>query len=559
MFAGTAKSVSACVLVILFVPCVLQGGIPEHQAQLIREAAPEKPRTPPKKPRRVLIWNTPLINESPHKGYCIPYGTYAMRILGEKTGAFEPVVSDDVRVLLPESIRQFDAIVMNNSDGPWIRPAEDVTGKLDRDSLERLLRKSLLDYVAQGGGIVAYHYAIGGNRHWPEFQELLGAGYWGHPWHEEVGIRLEEPDHPLLAAFQGKDFRLTEEIFQFREPYSRAKLRVLLSLDTAATNMTVEHIYRKDNDFALAWLRSYGLGRVFYCAFGHRTEIYWNPTILSFYLDAIQFAAGDLEAPVEPRPRKLTATLVRQRRLEGKGRADQGIALTPEVYYSANAGSICRFDTGWNLVGEKPIRLDGVNHLGAIDHHDGFIWAGFLNGPENGKYDPEQNRAIVAKIRADDLEVVQTWDLTHEVKWIDPVCFDGTHLWVGDLSDLGIHRYRLVDRQLKRDGILRHPSAMGFSQGIRVRDKYLYSIHTFGSMDGLSEFEIPETLSDEVVWPVRVWSIQETRTHLEGFDFVPGVTDRIWHAQGDQVDEYTLEDARVVVTSATTLPTSRPR
>jgi type 1 glutamine amidotransferase len=112
-----------------------------------------------------------------------------------------------------------------------------------------------------------------------------------------VGVKLDEPNHPLLAAFGGKGFRLSEEIFQFREPYSREKLRVLLSLDTNTTNMTVPWIHRKDNDFALAWVRAYGKGRVFYCAFGHRTEIWWNPTILKFYLDAIQFATGDLEAP----------------------------------------------------------------------------------------------------------------------------------------------------------------------------------------------------------------------------------------------------------------------
>ena len=98
----------------------------------------------------------------------------------------------------------------------------------DLDAVEQLLRKSLLDWVSNGGGIVAYHHAIGGNNNWPEFKELLGMAYWGHPWNEEVGIKLEEPDHPLLAAFGGKDLRLAEEIFQLREPYSREKLRVLL-------------------------------------------------------------------------------------------------------------------------------------------------------------------------------------------------------------------------------------------------------------------------------------------------------------------------------------------
>jgi hypothetical protein len=32
-------------------------------------------------------------------------------------------------------------------------------------------------------------------------------------------------------------------------------------------------------------------------ALGHRTETFWNPTVLRFYLDGIQFAIGDLKAP----------------------------------------------------------------------------------------------------------------------------------------------------------------------------------------------------------------------------------------------------------------------
>jgi type 1 glutamine amidotransferase len=42
---------------------------------------------------------------------------------------------------------------------------------------------------------------------------------------------------------------------------------------------------------------------VFYSSLGHREEIYWNPTILRFYLDGIQFALGDLEADATPSKR----------------------------------------------------------------------------------------------------------------------------------------------------------------------------------------------------------------------------------------------------------------
>jgi type 1 glutamine amidotransferase len=313
-----ATHVNACFSVV-YLPCAVLAAIATvfafapvagaqltpDQARRIDAALPQKARVAPKQPRQVLIWNTPFMEKSPHKGYTIPQSEYALRMLGTKTGAFEPVVSDDVAMYLPENLKRFDAIILNNSDGPWIRPTEKDMDKFEGrgesiDAVEQLLRRSLLDYVANGGGIVAYHYAIGANPKWPEFQELLGAGYWGHPWNEEVGVKLDEPNHPLLAAFGGHDFRIADEIFQYQEPYSREKLRVLLSLDVAKTNMTVPWVYRKDNDFALAWIKSHGQGRVFYSAIGHRTEIWWNPRILSFYLDGIQFATGDLPADTTP-------------------------------------------------------------------------------------------------------------------------------------------------------------------------------------------------------------------------------------------------------------------
>jgi type 1 glutamine amidotransferase len=289
------------VAVVLELPAVTRGQLTGQQAQRISNAMPQKARVAPKEPRRVLIWNTPFMDKCPHKGYCVPQAGYAMKLLGERTGAFEPLVSDDVAMYLPENLKRFDAIIFNNSNGSWIRPTEKDMDKLktygrDQDAVEKLLRRSLLDWVSQGGGIVAYHHAVGGNTHWPEFQELLGAGYWGHPWNEEVGIKLDEPDHPLLATFEGKDFRLAEEVFQFRQPYARDKLRVLLSLDTSKTNMSVPWIHRTDGDFGLAWIKHHGKGRVFYCAIGHRTDIWWNPKILRFYLDGIQFATGDLGA-----------------------------------------------------------------------------------------------------------------------------------------------------------------------------------------------------------------------------------------------------------------------
>jgi hypothetical protein len=64
--------------------------------------------------------------------------------------------------------------------------------------------------------------------------------------------------------------------------------------------MGVKWINRKDDDHVLAWVRPYGKGRMFVTSFGHRMEIYTDPRTMQFYLDGIQFATGDLEAPAAP-------------------------------------------------------------------------------------------------------------------------------------------------------------------------------------------------------------------------------------------------------------------
>jgi type 1 glutamine amidotransferase len=286
--------------------------IPAHQEERIRQAVEGiRPQAKPQQRRRVLIWNTPphLMDKDPHKGCCIPYGEAAFRILGELTGVYEPAVSDDLAMFTPENLGRFDAIVVNNASGPWITPTDDDLRKpavqalgADREAVERRLRESFLEFIAGGKGVVCIHYAIAANRHWQDFAELFGATFVGHPWTEEVGVTVEEPEHPLLAAFEGKDFRIVDEIYEYGPPYDRSRVRVLLSIDPATTNMGARWIQRKDDDFALAWVKSYGKGRVFVTSFGHMTQIYFDPRMLRFFLDAIQWACGDLPAPATPRP-----------------------------------------------------------------------------------------------------------------------------------------------------------------------------------------------------------------------------------------------------------------
>lgn len=271
-------AVGALMLIGGGLPTLADDNVPPDALEKIRDAAPAKAPVRPAQPRRLLVYTD-------CKGFAhssIPYATAALKAVGEKTGAFEVVASHDAAVFKPDSLKRFDAVCFNNT-----------TGDLFSDDT---LRKSLLDFVKNGKGVVGIHAATDCFYGWPEFGEMMGGYFSGHPWNEEVTIKIDDPGHPLTAMLGNESFAITDEIYQFREPYSRDRLRVLLSLDASKTDMTKKGISRGDQDFAVSWVRNYGLGRVFYCSLGHREEIFWNPPILQHYLAGIQFAIGDLPA-----------------------------------------------------------------------------------------------------------------------------------------------------------------------------------------------------------------------------------------------------------------------
>jgi type 1 glutamine amidotransferase len=261
--------------------------VPDADLARIREAAPSTAPAKALGPRRLLVFTLA-------KGYihqATPWGVEALRELGSKTGAFTAVPTDDPEAFKRESLATFDAICFLNT---CYTPFTD-----------QGLRENLLNFVRSGKGYIGIHCAAHTFLDWPEFGRMQGAYSTNHPWIERVTTRIEEPDHPLMKCFAGKSFSVKDEIYQFAAPYSRESLRVLMSLDTACTDMDKKDIYRTDGDFGLVWIRSYGQGRVFYSAFGHEPEVFWNPTILRHFLAGIQFALGDLPAdatPGVPRP-----------------------------------------------------------------------------------------------------------------------------------------------------------------------------------------------------------------------------------------------------------------
>lgn len=194
-----------------------------------RRAAESYKRLTETKPRKALVWGHTWTHQ-PN-----PYAEKALEILGRKTGAFQAVVSDDPRLPLSDRLPQFDALLMNNihERAPFL--PEDFARRTEEQKaaarkFDEAVKKSILDYVRGGKGIVGIHAATAAFQNWPEYGEMMGGYYGGHIY-QEAPIKLDDLQRPVNACFGGESWRINDEIYIFRGPYSRQRLHVLLSLD----------------------------------------------------------------------------------------------------------------------------------------------------------------------------------------------------------------------------------------------------------------------------------------------------------------------------------------
>jgi type 1 glutamine amidotransferase len=273
-----------------------QFDVKEDVVAKISAALPDAAPTQPKSARKVLIFTR--TNGFRHGS--IPVAVKSLTMLGEKTGAYSAVHTEDESFFEPEKLAEFDAVFMINTTGPvfQLRDKEEAKSK---EGLEReaRLKKSLVDFVKSGKGLAGTHSATDTYKNWDEYNEMMGGAFDGHPWHMEVPVRVLDGNHPLNRVFGGKGFTIVDEIYQFRGDTASPKdRRILLSLEPGWEGLAKGK--REDKFYPISWIRKYGEGRCFYCSLGHRDEIYYNPAVLEHYIAGFQYALGDLEADAKP-------------------------------------------------------------------------------------------------------------------------------------------------------------------------------------------------------------------------------------------------------------------
>ena len=185
----------------------------------------------------------------------IPLSKAILTQLGRNSGVFEVISTEDTSEFSTENLKRYAAVMFYTS------------GELPMSGAQKT---ALLNFVRSGRGFIGVHSATDTFYSWPDYLDLVGGYFNGHPWHQAVTIEVVDTGDPLVA-FLGNSFNsrtkstksATSTIVDHTCSYASTKARW-----TLVRPVCINDFY----GWPLAWKRFYGEGRVFYTALGHEAS-----------------------------------------------------------------------------------------------------------------------------------------------------------------------------------------------------------------------------------------------------------------------------------------------
>ena len=200
----------------------------------------------------------------------IPLSKAILTQLGRNSGAFEVTATEDTSEFSTENLERYAAVMFYT------------TGELPMSGGQKA---ALLNFVRSGRGFLGVHSATDTFYAWPDYLDLIGGYFNGHPWHQVVTIEVTDAADPVVA-FLGNSLQLKDEIYQISDFDYRGS-RVLLRLDQSSVDLGRTGVHQRFYGWPLAWKRSFGEGRVFYTALGHEASVWQDPRYQRLLTNAV--------------------------------------------------------------------------------------------------------------------------------------------------------------------------------------------------------------------------------------------------------------------------------
>jgi len=182
-----------------------------------------------------------------------------MKSVLENTNDFEVTFTENLDDL-KERIKQFD-IIMQYTTG--MQPTKEQ-------------ENGLCDFIQNGGGYVGIHSATDSFKNCDRYWEMVGGRFAGHGG-AKFTVYIYDHEHPITKGL--KDFEIQDETYAHNY-HRNAQMRSLTRMN------------RGNERQSMAWVSSYGKGRVFYTGNGHDRRAWENPHFQRLVVRAAYWAAA---------------------------------------------------------------------------------------------------------------------------------------------------------------------------------------------------------------------------------------------------------------------------
>ena len=114
----------------------------------------------------------------------IPLSKAILTQLGKDSGVFEVTATEDTSEFSTENLKRYAAVMFYTS------------GELPMSGAQKM---ALLNFVRSGRGFLGVHSATDTFYTWPDYLDLIGGYFNGHPWHQAVTIEVVDPGDPMVS------------------------------------------------------------------------------------------------------------------------------------------------------------------------------------------------------------------------------------------------------------------------------------------------------------------------------------------------------------------------
>ena len=163
-------------------------------------------------------------------------------------------------------------------DADKLKQLDLVVPEWTMSEIEKEQLEGVLEAVRSGTGFAGIHGGAGDAfRMSVDWQDLVGGQFVKHPGGDGVTYRVEiaDTDHPITRGLE--DFEVTSEQY-----YMHIDPAIHVLATTGAGEVTMP----------VAWTKSYGQGRVFYCSLGHVAKTVRQPEVHELIMRGMVWAAG---------------------------------------------------------------------------------------------------------------------------------------------------------------------------------------------------------------------------------------------------------------------------